>query len=366
MLLRYCFLGLLVFSLFGCETEVDLNAPYENYTTVYGLIDLSSDTQVVRVNKAFLGAGSAFDFAMINDSSEYHPDDVEVFIEFGNQSVELEPHYTDRQPGVFYDENVLVYITTENLSVDAQGNPIDVNSLYNQLPDNYKLIVKVGGKTITGSAEATYLRASHSVSDPNPNIPSLAWGSVNANGDNFLLKKMAMKSVPPGERYEARIVFHYRDHYTDGTSAAQSFEFPLGSHSIPVGNLEQTFQMDYSPESIFNTIANNVDCSGVSHRTLEDTEFIMLVAGADLSRYITVNNPVTGIVTERPEYSNIEGENTIGLFSSRYKLSVFKPFNGNTREMLFTGETTGHLCFCDDSPGSLFPCPDNSSECDCN
>lgn len=355
-------LGLLIF--WSCETEVDLNAPYQEYTTVYGILDLSADTQIVRINKSFLGEGSALDFAMVKDSSEYDPSDVEAYFEYGNgpQVIELEPFtMANRDPGIFYDEDILVFITDESLAVDNNGAPVtNLNSP--SLVDEFKLVVKVKGKTITSSTVPTYLTQSN-ISDPNPNLSTVNWAS---SVDVFLPKQMSMTPVAPGVRYEARVIFHYRDHYTNGDVVDRSFSFNLGSTELPLGSTNEPFGFSYAPEDIFNTIANNVDCDNVAYRTLKPTEFVMLVAGEDLSRYMSINNPVTGIVTERPEFSNVEGENAIGLFSSRYKFSSFKDFNGTTREALFMGEITGPLCFCNDEPGSLFPCPDINTPCDCN
>jgi len=43
----------------------------------------------------------------------------------------------------------------------------------------------------------------------------------------------------------------------------------------------------------------------------------MTVGSEDLETYINVNKPITGIVQERPQFTNIN--NGIGLFSSRFK-----------------------------------------------
>ena len=53
-----------------CTTDVDLNAPYSPFTVVFGLLDPGQDTQYVKINKTWLGAGNNFDYALIRDSSE--------------------------------------------------------------------------------------------------------------------------------------------------------------------------------------------------------------------------------------------------------------------------------------------------------
>lgn len=356
-----CAAALAALTFASCETEVDLNAPYKEYTTVYGLLDLSADTQIVRINKSFLGAGSAYDFAQVKDSSEYNPDEVEAFIEFGNHSVELEPHYLDREPGTFYHEDVMVFITTENLALDNQGNLITNVNDYDQLPDEYKLVVKVKGKTITGTTVPVYLRNSGNQDQPNPNI-SLNWGSTSNGVDNFATSFVEKGSSPDGYLYQAKVIFHYTDYYVgDSEGVAKSLTFDLGRKSVESG--EVTFQ--YYPETILTQLANSVDCENVAYRTIQPVEFVMTMAGEELARYISINNPVTGVVTERPDYSNVEGEDAIGLFSSRYTWRMFMEVQSNTKELIINGATSGQLCFCDPN-SATYDCPDINTPCNCS
>lgn len=364
MTTRFALFAFLLAIFSACETKVDLNAPYKSYTTVYGLLDLSADTQLVRINKSFLGEGSALDFAMVPDSNEYNPDDVEAYIEWGNNVVQLQPHIVpNREPGVFYDEDIMVFITDEDLILNATGTPIDLNAQFGQLVPEYKLVVKVLGKEITGTSAPVYFRVNN-LSDPTGGSSSIAWA---LNNTSFLNKKMTIIPVPVGVRYEGSIIFHYRAYLTNGEVEDRSFEFSVGGQEVPLGSGEgQGFNLNYSPESIFTFIANNVECGGsVAYREVQDVEFVVDVAGEDLTRYMTINNPVTGVVTDRPEFSNVEGEDAIGIFSSRFKFRTFKELNSTSREALHNGEITGQLCFCDPSPGSVFPCPPVNTPCPC-
>ena len=55
----------------ACSTEVDLTAPYDSIPVVYGLLELESDTQWVKINRTWLGEGNQLEAAQIADSSEY-------------------------------------------------------------------------------------------------------------------------------------------------------------------------------------------------------------------------------------------------------------------------------------------------------
>jgi hypothetical protein len=53
-----------------------------------------------------------------------------------------------------------------------------------------------------------------------------------------------------------------------------------------------------------------------STREFLSIDIIMTLGSQDLKTYMDVNSPITGIVQERPQFTNIN--NGIGLFSSRY------------------------------------------------
>ena len=59
----------------------------------------------------------------------------------------------------------------------------------------------------------------------------------------------------------------------------------------------------------------------------------MTVGTTDLETYINVNQPITGIVQERPQFSNIN--NGTGIFSSRYT------YTGS--EYIFSPNTKAHI-----------------------
>ena len=266
----------------------------------------------------------------------------------------------------------MVYITTEDLARDVNGAPVDnIYVNYNDLPDTYKLVVRVNGKEYTAQTVPTYLGPPSIV---NPLSNSIGGGTVDVDlkwfldgGSPSLSTSMIMQPNPVGVRYESKIIFRFKEHYTDGSVVSRSVTRNLAPREIPLGVTSDNFTNDYAPEFFLQYLQNNLDCDGqVSYRTLDSAEFVMVTAGEDLARYIEVNTPVTGVVSERPEFSNIEGEDVIGIFSSRYKYVRKKWFNEPTLNEIYTGQETGFtadLCFCEEN--SAYECPDQSVPCDC-
>ncbi len=70
--MKYLFLVLIASITFlSCNSDIDLTAPYEDITIVYGLLDQTEDIQYIRINKSFLGDAPLADMASVRDSVEY-------------------------------------------------------------------------------------------------------------------------------------------------------------------------------------------------------------------------------------------------------------------------------------------------------
>ena len=106
------------------------------------------------------------------------------------------------------------------------------------------------------------------------------------------------------------------------------------------------------------------DVSNVDKRVVGTLDFIVTVAEDEFSTYLDINQPLSGIVQTRPEFTNVE--NGLGIFSS-INNSLFNEVGGHiskldTRsiEELAWGQYTGGLKFCSDSVayvGENYYCP---------
>ena len=121
---KLLFLTGLIFSIYSCRTDFDLNAPYKITPVVYGLLDQSLDTQFVKINKSFLGDGNNVNYAAINDCTLF--DSLIAVIEgydLSNNLVSLdtlkEINVKNIDDGIFYeDEQKLYFFTSYNNRLD--------------------------------------------------------------------------------------------------------------------------------------------------------------------------------------------------------------------------------------------------------
>src|ERR1700761_3566888 len=70
-----CLLGLVFFS---CKNDIQLNAPYKEYPSIYAVLNAYETVQMIRINKVFLGVGDANQMAKVADSVNYQPGELTV------------------------------------------------------------------------------------------------------------------------------------------------------------------------------------------------------------------------------------------------------------------------------------------------
>ncbi|MCB0396437.1 MAG: hypothetical protein KDD36_07275, partial [Flavobacteriales bacterium] len=106
----------------------------------------------------------------------------------------------------------------------------------------------------------------------------------------------------------------------------------------------ETMTVDLPGDNFYQFVASRLTEDPDVDRTAGQLDFIIDVAGEDLNTYMAVNRPSTGIIQERPEYSNIE--NGFGIFSCRYSQSVLgKDMTLTSLDSLREGRFTKHLGF---------------------
>lgn len=291
----------------SCSTDVDLYADYKDITVVYGLLDCNKDTNYVKINKAFLGPGNAFDIALIADSCNY-PNKLDAkIIEYRAPSYANNYQVTrtlnldtitihSKEPGLFYAPDQLVYYTKERIRSN--------NDQY-----NYKYVLQIDrGDTIITS-ETSIVGGGYFSPDPKP---------LGFNSETGTIK---WYKCPNAAIYEVVVKFYFTEVGPGNDSVNRCMTWSLGTH--PVSTLTEEngkYAINYR-SSIFyanlasflgdDTLKTNVDriisdkCLGVS----------ISAGGEELYNFISVNGPSSSIVQTIPEYTNVNGG--YGVFSSR-------------------------------------------------
>ncbi|HET6243084.1 MAG: DUF4249 family protein [Bacteroidetes bacterium] len=313
----------------SCKTELNVNAPYKETPIVYGLLNQNDSIHYIKINKAFLGEADAYQMAQVRDSSEYG-DILDVKVnEILNGKVlktfSLERSFLkNKQTGLFYSPDHIAY------SFNTYNQPLNPQA-------KYELKVLNNSTGITTSAE-TELVQSFKITKPfSANQATISFATATGVDSDLSIEWF---SAVNGRRYTVQVVFNYFevDKTSLDTIARQlDWSYTLKSKTAKGGEL-MPFKM--TGAEFFNKIANNIpETNGNIERLVHTIDFNFSVAGDELNTYMEVNEPVSGIVQEKPEYTNVV--NGIGIFSSRLNQSIKnKGLNSTTVKAIKEREKT--------------------------
>ena len=282
----------------SCDTDFDVNAEWEEVTVVYGLLDAGDEmkTQQIKISKAFLGKMDALQMAQYADSINFEKGELAVkVIRVKNNgitdTIALDEVPTLRNDGVFND-SIIVY-TFEN------NNFLNSNSIYELLIKNNITGNEVSSTTniISGfnfdmgagfpfGFIETWIPGNPSATKFSSTV--VTWGNSNDNG----------------VQYQIELIFNYNEN-----DIAKNLIY---TSSV----LEETNIFEFEGEKIFNFLKNELVKDPLIERKFLSIDLIMTVGSENLKTYRVINEEITGIVQERPQFTNIN--NGIGLFSSRF------------------------------------------------
>ena len=320
----------------SCKNDLDVNAPWKDTTIVFGLLNRGDSVQYIRISKAFLGEGNAFDFAKSFDSLYYKTSDIEVKMEEYKNGNLTETYILtadssiDKDPGIFNAPKQLLY-TFNTFGADA----LDATA-------NYKLVVK-NNKTGNEVSATTFL-----VTNPLITKPSFQELNVRLySGGKTAFKWNSSKNA---YLYESFIRFLYKEinPNTPNDTAYKFVELNLGrqTSTYQEGTVPIVLETDIENKNIYQALFSFIPQANAQNPAIRfptGLEFIVNATTNEMNTYISVNQPSNTITQERPQYTNIT--NGIGIFSSRGSVSKFLPFNDNTLDSLQNNPVTSGLNF---------------------
>ncbi len=316
----YGLLPLFICAMFinSCTTDFDVTAEYKDITIVYGILSQNDTVHYIRINKAFLGEGNALEYAQNPDSSSYGAN-IDVTLEEvteagGSNMMTLDTiTLSNRDSGTFYYPDNLVY------TIKTALNP---KSKY-----NLKIRNRKNGNEVTSS---TKLVQNFSITKPTSGTKSLNFKKATTSSQKF-----EWISAVNGRLYQPVIIFYFKETSAPGDTILRSVEWPLSSKKSTSLDGGDNMQVDYLNAEFYNICNSKIPYSDASKedavlgRKADHLELIFTVAGDDLSTYLDVSEPSTGVLMEKPEYSNIT--NGLGVFSARYRKIILYQLSTDTQ-----------------------------------
>jgi hypothetical protein len=330
---------LVIVVLGSCNDKLDLTAPYKENTIVYAVLDADSTIQYVKINKAFLGDGNAFVYAQVPDSTEYTDDQLQAEVRAVKNGVTIATYalhdtVLPHDPGIFAGPmHKLYYFNT-----DAIG-PVKLDS-----SATYRIDITAKGNSVSAETPVVgWIKPTGAIYSQPLRLVSV--------GGGYATQIINWKSSVNGKRYEVSYRFHW-DEVTPTDTMHRSFDQPLGTFvsNNTAGNESMVAALD--GESFFHTVALRVgNDPDVIQRIFRGVDIIWAVAGNDLHTYLQLNSPISGIVEDRPSFTNVT--NGYGLFTTRRFREISKSLDANSVPQLVQGQYTAGLLFC--VPGSSPP-----------
>jgi len=297
----------------SCETDFDVNAEWKDISIVYGILDPGQNTQYVRISKAFLGSGSALEYAKIADSLYYDTAVIRatIFEYRDNQQfseILLKPVWKPRAAdpsSPFYNPDfvkVLVYQTLPFNPFKINGN----DTVWLNPAAEYRLEI-TNTKTGKVISSKTPLVNDFSIRKPLGNFISI----LNRETQNTI----QWNSAKNGIRYQTMLRFHYKEFTNIFDSVAKFVDYDLGIVKSKDASGGQQIDLTYTGTSFYKFLGANIPASSTIKRHAVGVEMILAVIPEQFNTYLEVNEPSSSIVQERPEYTNIT--NGYGIFTSR-------------------------------------------------
>lgn len=361
MRIKFFAASVAVITLAGCSNDLDINADYEDRTIVYGLLNQRDSIHLVKVNKAFLGEGDAFDMALVRDSSEYGDEDItlaEVHRLDGNGNVVEtfalhDTTVTNREPGVFYSPaQKLYYFSTPY--VDLVAN----NRVFLHQDAKYRLYMKVKGKEISA---ITPIANDFTISNNDGNTGTSAGARVGLVDTQGQYTDYEFNWTGRADDKRFTVAFSFRfDEVRGNDTLHREYGQSMGTRVVLNSNGGEELALRLNGQAFFSGLSafiqSDPNWASATKRIFQGMDFHVSVANDDFHTYLTLTEPVTGIIEDRPAYSNVT--NAVGIWGSRYNKSVIgKRLSTNTLEELKSGQYTGAFLFCSAlDPGGAYGC----------
>lgn len=296
----------MVFS--SCSENFNIAAPYKTFTVIYGLMDQGDTAHYVRIEKAFLdGNKSALDMAKNPDS-----------IYFSNLNVRMD---------VLSNNSVVSTIPLVRVDLNNEGYPKSAGSFAtspsyaykfkNFLDPNYsyRLVVYNPATGQTDSATADVIDENLL----NYNIPifstlyyALPIQKSSPNNTTLILGS----SLPSTVKTVNGVI---RFHWVDKTVSGETDKYADWSFGNQV--VSQSFSFRVNNVDFYYAMHNLIGPApaGVT-RLLDTCEMFLYLGSNDYYTYsqisATQNSGLSGGEI-LPNYTNIKGPNTLGLFTSQ-------------------------------------------------
>jgi hypothetical protein len=348
-------LAVVALSFQSCNEDLQLAADYKEVPVIYGLLDQSDSLHFIKINRAFIGPGNAYEIAQIADSNYFTNVNAKIEEVINNNVLRTWTLRdtiltTKNTNGLFYaPENKVYYFDTKSspllenasyrLTVDINEGKLTVQGETRLVSDFAPLIGSTGTSLSNNNATLRFAK------DPGELISTSIWCQAGSAAFGNVSLDIEIAEYRGADSTHIHVPWDVN-------------ETTVANGRITALALGQTF---------YNLVKNKLtNDNTIDKRNFEGFRITFTGGADDLYKYILVNKPTTSLTQSKPTFTNLtvtEGYSVVGLFSARHTVSFYKPFFigtnyslrsldiSSTRE-LCQGSITGNAYFfCSQHPG---------------
>ncbi|PBQ30839.1 hypothetical protein CNR22_03300 [Sphingobacteriaceae bacterium] len=317
-----CLICLAVIFLSSCKNDIELNAPYKEYPSVYAVLNPFEKIQMIRVNKVFLGEGNANTMAKVADSINYKQDEITVSIKHSSNPhvILFRDSMVTTSEGAF-NTNQRVYVSNERL--DTTGfYTLTIKNTHtgNVFTATATVIPRINARETSGILAAPYY----------PLDPAVTSGRINFSAQNPTIAVGGTYFLPVqnAKIYQMTIRSHF---YNDLNGVDRSYDYvDFDFNDIKTTrSLSGTSYMftNFKSGDYFTQIAQSLskkNLPAVQGRKMYLIEVFVWASSQEYVDYMEYIKPSFGINQNKPLYSNFKDNSALGLFTFRSTLTVLK------------------------------------------
>jgi hypothetical protein len=290
---------------FSCKTDFDVIARYKEIIVVYGLLDQNDTTHYLRITKAFLGDGNALVYAKDPDSSTLGSE-LKVNL--------LEIHSPSDFSTIVFD-TVMIHDKDSGIFFSPDQKMYESDAF---LDSSYTYVLKIkdtlSGQEVTSS---TSLIQNFRIETPKPGRKEIGFTREVLSQQSF-----RWKSAVNGKRYQPILKFYFKETSNPNDTIIRQVEWILASSISDGIEGGEDMWANYLNEDFYKLCESQIPYSdpvredAVRVRLADHFNLSFTIVGDEFSTYLDLNGPTTGLLLEKPVYSNIN--NGIGVFSCHY------------------------------------------------
>ncbi|MGB3948162.1 MAG: hypothetical protein WBM13_09260, partial [Bacteroidia bacterium] len=198
----------------ACSTDLEVIGNYKETMVIYGLLDQSQPVQYIKINKAFLGEGNAFEYAQVQDSAQY-VNSLNVVLKRIKNGTTLSTYTLSPDNSIPKDSGTF-YGPSQQNAIYSLATP----SGFFNTDSEYELVV-TNSTTGNVATARTSLLADANYTSPVPTSPFMSFILANNNDYQYPVRFTTGKNA---RIYQLTVRLNYSDS-TAGTSTIKTLDW---------------------------------------------------------------------------------------------------------------------------------------------